>query len=261
MLNQPTHIAVRNAYWPRLSWPHFEQMIDAKGAGAMVASKPMKGRSSGGGDGADDGTGDGAGDGAAVALASAGTTAATDVDVAVALVSFEDFYATHRDKLSRALSFYFGSEDLGAEAADEAFTRAYERWPTVSQHPNPYGWVYVVGTNRARSVLRRRALARSKQHLVGQDRLQDFVVDEVSDKAGDFETRAAVHSLRPALRAVVIARFYLDMSVEETATVLNVKSGTVKSRLSRALDQLRAEFGSAGIGVSGTATDSQEGTS
>ncbi len=159
---------------------------------------------------------------------------------------FKDFYATHRDKLARALGLYFGNEDLGAEAADEAFTRAFERWQSVSQHPNPYGWVYVVGTNRARSVLRRRVLARDKRQLLEEGSTPVYATNDATGEAVDLDTKAAVARLRPALRSVVIARFYLEMSVQEAADVLNVKPGTIKSRLSRALDQLRSELGQNG---------------
>lgn len=172
-------------------------------------------------------------------MAEIAAKAVTNTTVTVTTISFKDFYTTHHDRLSRALSLYFGSEDLGAEAADEAFTRAYERWQTISQHPNPYGWVYVVGTNRARSVLRRRVLARNKQAL-----LEPGISNNRStDEQADIDTKAAVTGLRPAFRSVVIARFYLGMSVVDTAAALKVKPGTVKSRLSRALDQLRTELG------------------
>ncbi len=163
-------------------------------------------------------------------------------DIEVAAVSFKDFYATHRDKLARALGLYFGNEDLGNEAADEAFTRAFERWQSVSQHPNPYGWVYVVGTNRARSVLRRQVVARNKRQLLEDGSTPVYATSDAAGESSDLDTKAAIARLRPALRSVVIARFYLEMSVEEAAEVLNVRPGTVKSRLSRALDQLRTDL-------------------
>jgi DNA-directed RNA polymerase specialized sigma24 family protein len=42
---------------------------------------------------------------------------------------------------------------------------------------------------------------------------------------------------------VVTCRYFLELSEEETAAVLDWKRGTVKSRLSRALERLRAEIG------------------
>lgn len=49
----------------------------------------------------------------------------------------------------------------------------------------------------------------------------------------------AVQSLNPPDQQIVYLRYFLDLSVSETAEVLQVAEGTVKSRLSRALEKLR----------------------
>jgi RNA polymerase sigma-70 factor (ECF subfamily) len=53
------------------------------------------------------------------------------------------------------------------------------------------------------------------------------------------ELLAAVNGLREEERLVVACRYFLDLSEAETAAALDVRPGTVKSRLSRALDHLR----------------------
>ena len=50
----------------------------------------------------------------------------------------------------------------------------------------------------------------------------------------------AVQNLREPDQQVVYLRYFMDLSVAETAEVLQVAEGTVKSRLSRALEKLRA---------------------
>jgi RNA polymerase sigma-70 factor (ECF subfamily) len=124
---------------------------------------------------------------------------------------------------------------LGFEATDEAMARAYERWNTVSGYANPEGWVYRTGLNWARSFLRRRKRSRPKDLLlVGPD--------VSSDRLADTDLARALATLSDDHRAVVVLRFYSDWTVEQTARALDVAPGTIKSRLSRALDLLSKEL-------------------
>ncbi|MCU0274525.1 MAG: hypothetical protein MUE34_14950 [Acidimicrobiales bacterium] len=104
------------------------------------------------------------------------------------------------------------------------------RWGTVSGYDEPAAWVYRVGLNWARSRWRRVR----REVLVGAvaERLTaDLSPDEV-------RMQAALDRLAVDQRAVVVLRYYLDWSEARTAAALGIAPGTVKSRLSRALDRL-----------------------
>lgn len=143
--------------------------------------------------------------------------------------SFEEFYRRHADTIRRALCLVLGDADLGTEAADEAMTRACERWPEVAAYTNPPGWVYRVGVNWARSRQRRN---RWRDHRPVPDQ-------GVVPVPGDPELTAALAGLKTDHRAVVVCRFYLDWTIEETAAALDIPAGTVKSRMNRALSLLQ----------------------
>lgn len=146
--------------------------------------------------------------------------------------SFEYFYATERVRLGRAVALALGEVDLAAEATDEAFARAYERWATISRG-NPAGWVYRVALNWALSVLRRRKLRRDRPLYDSQ--VSDFAV-------GDPAVGKALAALDPMHRGVVVCRHLLGWSVAETADALHLREGTVKSRLARANQILRTQL-------------------
>jgi RNA polymerase sigma-70 factor (ECF subfamily) len=141
---------------------------------------------------------------------------------------FDRFYRHHAEPLRQALCLALGDVELGNEATDEALARACERWAVVSAYANPSGWAYRVGLNWARSRQRRR-------------RWRDVrpVPDQpVLPVPGDPDLAAALGHLGVEQRAVVVCRYLLDWSVDDTAAALDVPVGTVKSRLARALEQL-----------------------
>lgn len=160
------------------------------------------------------------------------------VEVAVTM-DFEEFYRRARPTVGAAVAFALCDIDLGSEATDEAMARAYERWGLVSRLDRPEAWVYRVAVNWGRSFLRRR---RRSPH-----RLYDPGVVELP-AAGDPAVRTALSELDVKHRSVVVCRHLLGWSVAETAAALNIREGTVKSRLHRAnhilqsrLDHLRPE--------------------
>ena len=151
--------------------------------------------------------------------------------VAVGTADFASFYRQHYPPVARALAYALGDVDLGGEAADEAMARAYAHWSKIAGYDNPGGWVYRVGLNWARSVHRK--LGRSLPF-----RPQTTVEPPVSDPA----VAEALRRLDDKHRDVVVCRLLLDWSVEDTAAALQLRPGTVKSRLHHALRRLEADL-------------------
>ncbi len=145
---------------------------------------------------------------------------------------FEDFYRSRREQVFRGLALTLRDRDLAADATDEAMARAYQHWRSVSGYSNPGGWVYRVGLNWARSRMRR-----TKREVRGF-RLEDRPAAELAP--ADPSLAAALEQLPLQQRAVVVLRCYFDWSTEQVAKALGVPKGTVKSRLSRALEALES---------------------
>lgn len=144
-----------------------------------------------------------------------------------AVLSFETFYGDHYTAIARALSVTLGNAAWGQEAADEAMTRAYDKWSRISEYHNPAGWCYRVGLNWARSWHRKLA------------RRLPWTDDGIElPRTPDVTLDAALADLDLKYRSVVVCRYLLDWSTDETAEALELAPGTVKSRLSTGLDKL-----------------------
>jgi RNA polymerase sigma factor (sigma-70 family) len=151
---------------------------------------------------------------------------------------FEAFYARHRDSVARTLALGFNDPELGFEAADEAMVRAYRNWSKVSRYDNPEGWVFRVGLNWGRSWMRRRLTATIKAPML----VDHGKSPTIEDLATDPDLAQAVAALKQDHRIVVVLRFERDYTVAQIAQILGVAEGTVKSRLSRALNLLAVEL-------------------
>ncbi len=144
---------------------------------------------------------------------------------------FERFCSQEHAPIANALGWALGSHDLGREATDEAFARAFERWDSVHAMSNPAGWVYRVGLNWGR----RRIWRRNKERQL----LSSIDLDDHRDIYLDQDLADALFDLPIKFRAVVVMRHLLGYSERDCAEALGISPGTAKSRMSRGLERLR----------------------
>jgi RNA polymerase sigma-70 factor (ECF subfamily) len=137
---------------------------------------------------------------------------------------FEDWYHQHHPRLVRSLTALSGDADAAAEAADEAFVRAYERWRRVSAMASPAGWLHQVGANALRRRMRRRAMERRF------DRPTIAVVHPLPHP----ELWAAVRALPERQRTAIVLRYLGDLPEAEIAAAMGIARGTVSSTLADA---------------------------
>lgn len=145
----------------------------------------------------------------------------------------EQFCERIGPRLVGSLALFCGDRMLAEEFAQEALTRAIERWTRVSMMASPEAWTYRTAFNLARSSFRRSAVAR-------RARGPACGVVSLPDSAESIALRDAVVALPHRQRAVIVARFYLDLDVAETARVLGCRPGTVKAHTFKAIGNLRA---------------------
>jgi RNA polymerase sigma-70 factor (sigma-E family) len=130
--------------------------------------------------------------------------------------------------------------DLGhaEDVAQAAFARAYASWSRVARTGDPDAYVRRIVINENNSRFRRRRVTESLVDAVPEPSGSRSA--DAADALGDSEAlMRALRRLGPRQRAVVVLRFWMDMSEAETAAALDCSVGTVKSQASRALAALR----------------------
>ncbi len=125
------------------------------------------------------------------------------------------------------------AEDL----AQTTLVRCYTAWPSVVAADNRAAYVYRMLINCLRDSKRRRWWGERPS-----ERLPETLHTRAPDPTTAVDTADAVHRALAGLskpnRDVVVLRYFTGLSERETADVLDVPTGTVKSRLSRSLAQL-----------------------
>jgi RNA polymerase sigma-70 factor (ECF subfamily) len=129
------------------------------------------------------------------------------------------------------------------DAAQEGLVKAFRALPRFRPGAPLRPWLLQIVANEARN--RRRSAGRRASlalRAAAETRPGDAAPSPEAAVLGAEQRQellAAVNSLREEERLVVACRYFLDLSEAETAAALDVRPGTVKSRLSRALDHLR----------------------
>lgn len=153
-------------------------------------------------------------------------------------VEQEQFCAQAYPQLVAGLAHYCGDAHLAEEFAQSALLKACRDWSTVTQTRSPIAWCYRVGVNAANSWFRRAAAERRARARHGPG--PDFHDDP--DPADRLAVHEALARLTPPQREAVLLRFFLDLSVQETADVLASTPGAVRALTHRAVQALRVEL-------------------
>ena len=156
-------------------------------------------------------------------------------------VAWEVLVQQYQQPVFRLAYLFLEDSDEAEDIAQETFLRAFQALDRFDQSRPMLPWILSIAANLARN--RRRSIWRffgAIQRLVRDE--PRLVSGEVDGHEQRWQTQAlwgAVQRLRHNDQEVIYLRFFLDMSVEETAQTMDVAPGTVKSRLNRALKRLR----------------------
>jgi RNA polymerase sigma-70 factor (sigma-E family) len=157
--------------------------------------------------------------------------------VAVDDLEFRAFFTGQYRRLYALGLLLTGDAGEAEELAQDALVRTYRRWALVGRPRDPAMYARKVLVYRHRSLLRR-AVVEARQLVrlggaaePGGDHGEDALV-----------VSAALRRLPPRQRAVVVLRYFEDLSEPEVARLLHLPLGTVKSLGRRGLARLRSRL-------------------
>lgn len=150
--------------------------------------------------------------------------------------AFDAMVDAHGRTLLRTAFLLTGDAHLAHDLLQTALVKTWGRWPTIRDEATAPAYVRAVMATTCVAWWRRRWRAEVPTHDLPEHAAHDAYADvHHRDEIG-----RALAALTPRQRAMVVLRFYEDLSEAEVATTLGCSVGTVKSTTSRALATLRA---------------------
>ena len=149
---------------------------------------------------------------------------------------FTAFVAGSSRRLLRGAYLITGDLDEAQDLLQAALERAYRRWPAVRRSEVPEAYVRRILVNLA---VDRWRVRRVKTVALDEDLLPGLEDREVEGVPARSALLACVRQLPVGQRAVLVLRYFNDLTEAETARVLGCSVGNVKSQHARAMARLR----------------------
>ncbi|MFJ2603960.1 SigE family RNA polymerase sigma factor [Streptomyces sp. NPDC091279] len=155
--------------------------------------------------------------------------------------SFEEFVAARGDRLYRSAWLLTGDAHAAEDLLQTVLAKVWPKWSRIAGD-NPEAYTRRALINTHASWWRRRWRGETPtRELPDATGARDVFADVDLEQS----LAGAIRRLPPRQRAVVVLRYFEDLSVEETAHLLGCRPGTVKSQAAKALGMLRRHLGPA----------------
>jgi RNA polymerase sigma-70 factor, ECF subfamily len=157
--------------------------------------------------------------------------------------AWEELVRRYQTPVYRIAYLILGDPEASQDVAQETFIRAYRNLDRFDIDRPLRPWLLRISSNQARNA--RRSLRRYWSALnksAEQHRLDPVKLRSVEENRSGIaeDVWRSIRRLSPDDQQIIYLRYFLELSVVEAASTLDIPEGTVKSRLHRALDRLKS---------------------
>ena len=164
-------------------------------------------------------------------------------------ILFEENY----DRVYRKASSILSDTELAKDAAQETFFRAFLKMDTLTDKSKFSSWVFSIAVNVCNRMLKQKIIYRSNTMSIYDDEgnmrnnISELIDLSVPDKVYEDtemrqELKQCIGELDVETQQFINMRFYTEFSIEEIAECMDMKEGTVKSKIHRAKQKVAEKF-------------------
>jgi len=152
--------------------------------------------------------------------------------------AFDLLVSRYRKRLYYHAVYITRDSEAALDVAQEVFVKAFHEPRLFDDAFHTKAWLFRVCTNRCYNLVRDRQRRGGILERIGREsgalNNPHHAIDELLAREQSSELSAVLDRLSPEHRTILLLRYFGDLSYQEVADVLQVKIGTVMSRLSRA---------------------------
>jgi RNA polymerase sigma-70 factor, ECF subfamily len=163
------------------------------------------------------------------------------VSIEYSHTEFEEFVRKNEDRIFNLCLYMLGNSLDAQDAAQDTFIKAYKGMKDFRPEASLYTWVYRIAVNTCLDHRRK-----SRYDPLKGDVLSEQLQSDGLSPEGHYHSKKAAEALQTALkklpgklRSAIVLKEIEGLSYEEIALVFDISLGTVKSRISRAREELR----------------------
>ncbi|MEU4741368.1 SigE family RNA polymerase sigma factor [Actinosynnema sp. NPDC023658] len=149
--------------------------------------------------------------------------------------AFAEYFAARSEAMRGTAYLLCGDWHRAEDLVQATFAKLYVAWRRINRHEALDAYT--------RQTLVRTFVSELRRGWFRKERVSEATADVAAVGRGSVEDRvvllAALAKVPPRQRAVLVLRYWEDLSVEETARALSCSEGTVKSQAARGLQTLR----------------------
>lgn len=163
--------------------------------------------------------------------------------------AFEELVLKYQDRIYNLCRHMLGNTSDAEDAAQDTFIKAYQKLKDFKPEASLYTWLYRIAVNTCLDYKKKPFF---ESLFMKADEDEEYIPEAVSEdpspeklyesKQLGLALRKGIGKLSLKLRTVIILKEIEGLSYEEIADILEVSTGTVKSRISRARDELKKYF-------------------
>ena len=156
--------------------------------------------------------------------------------------ALNELFKSIQEPMFRYIASLVNDRALAEDILQEVFIRIYRKLRWLKEPAAFRAWAYQIATREVFRHLNRERHWREQVRDEDKLKLVQAATNETFPTELSQELPGLVSNLPPRSRTVIVLRYMQDLSLAETAAVLGIPVGTVKSRLSYGLEILRRHF-------------------